>query len=257
VISTASLATRPRAVWFGADDFAVPCAPQKQLSPTILWGFDGFDPAEPTEPTDPWADLSNQELLDAIQTFTTTGKHVLKYSAARAFIFTKLDNHEGKVRCVYTGREVVTKTVPNENDMNIEHTWPQSRGASGVAKSDMHHLFPTDSKANSVRANYPFGEVVEVRWEQGGSKFGLDAQGNEVFEPPEEHKGNVARALFYFSATYDKHIDEAEETVLQQWADADVVDEAERERNDLIAEAQKSRNPFIDHPDLSDRIADF
>ena len=49
--------------------------------------------------------------------------------------------------------------------MNTEHTWPQSKGATGAAKSDLHHLFPTDSKANSIRGNHPFGIVTgAVSW---------------------------------------------------------------------------------------------
>ena len=114
------------------------------------------------------------------------------------------------MKCVYTDREVPGGKLPNNATMNVEHTWPQSKGATGQAKSDLHHLFPTDSKANSTRGSFPFGEVVTVKWTQDGSKFGLDANGNQVFEPPDEHKGNVARALMYFATEYSNNITSAE-----------------------------------------------
>ncbi|MET0402706.1 MAG: endonuclease, partial [Cystobacter sp.] len=171
--------------------------------------------------------------------------------------FTTLDNHDGKVKCVYTGREVATNKIPNSSDMNTEHTWPQSQGATGAAKSDLHHLFPTDSKANSIRGSYPFGEVVDVKWSQNGAKFGKDAQGRNVFEPPDAHKGNVARALFYFSTVYNKPIPDADEAVLKEWNHLDQVDAAEVARNTAIEKHQGNRNPFVDDALLADRVSDF
>ncbi len=119
----------------------------------------------------------------------STGKDVVSYNEARKHIFSDLDVKNGKVKCVYTGREINGGKIPNSSDMNIEHTWPQSKGATGDAKSDLHHLFPTDSKANSTRSSYPFGKVEKVQWSQGGSKFGTDAQGRKVFEPRRRAQG--------------------------------------------------------------------
>ena len=222
---------------------------------------DGFDPTPTTPvpgPTKPpsYEGLKDKALMSALRDAHAKHKD-LGYNQARQVIFTTLDNHDGKVACVYTGREVTTNKIPNSNDMNTEHTWPQSKGATGAAKSDLHHLFPTDSKANSMRSSYPFGEVVDVKWTQGGAKFGKDANGKTVFEPPPEHKGNVARALFYFSTVYNKQIPADDEAVLKKWNQQDKVDAAETTRNNAIEGFQGNRNPFVDDPLLADRIADF
>lgn len=208
-------------------------------------------------PSDPFAGLRDEALERAIQA-SSSNKRVLSYDGARKAIFGDLDVVNGKVRDVYTHREIRGGRVPNSSDMNVEHTWPQSKGATGAAKSDLHHLFPTDSKANSTRSSFPFGEVVDVKWSHpSGAKLGKDAQGRTVFEPPDEHKGNVARAMFYFSATYNKSIPQAEEAVLKQWNKLDGVDTAELARSRRIAELQGNRNPFVEDAALADRIRDF
>ncbi|WP_224244413.1 endonuclease [Hyalangium gracile] len=214
-------------------------------------------PTEPPQTDDPFQGLRDTALLKAIQA-SSDGKHVLSYNEARKAIFTDLDVRNGKVRDVYTHREINGGKIPNSSDMNVEHTWPQSKGATGAAKSDLHHLYPTDSRANSTRGSFPFGKVDKVQWSSpSGAKFGTDAQGRKVFEPPDEHKGNVARAMFYFSAEYNKRIAPEEESVLRQWNKLDVVDTAEIERNRRIAGIQGNVNQFVEHSNLADRIQDF
>ncbi|MBN8228582.1 endonuclease [Corallococcus macrosporus] len=211
----------------------------------------------PPSKADPRYDgLKDQALINAIHDAVSKHKD-LGYNGARKVIFTTLDNHDGVVTCVYTGKEVKTNKIPSSNVMNTEHTWPQSKGATGAAKADLHHLFPTDSKANSIRGNWPFGTVKNVKWEENGAKFGTDEKGRTVFEPPDAHKGNVARALFYFSTVYNKHIPADDEAVLKQWNTLDKVDAAEVKRNDVIETYQQNRNPFVDDASLADRIADF
>ena len=78
-----------------------------------------------------------------------------------------------------------------------------------------------------------------------------------AFEPPENHRGNVARALFYFSVRYKIQIDPLEEGYLRDWHREDPVDAEERKRNDEIFKIQQNRNPFIDEPLLVDDIRDF
>lgn len=154
--------------------------------------------------------------------------------------------------------------IPDIRVINVEHTWPQSRFTGRYSrdtqKSDLHHLFPTDTKINAVRGNSNFGEVSKdlVELSCPEARFGLGTSGSEeVFEPPRQHRGNVARALFYFSIRYDLPIDESEEIILRKWNKEDPVDEAELRRNEEILKAQGNRNPFIDFSDLADRVADF
>lgn len=148
-------------------------------------------------------------------------------------------------------------------EINIEHTWPQSKFSKefpgDLQKGDLHHLFPSNSRANSIRGNHPFGEVEreESPINNCPSRFGLNSQGTEVYEPVASHRGNVARALFYFSLRYKIAIDPTQEAILRKWNQSDPVDDVERNRNNNIFNIQKNRNPFIDFPDLVVAIKDF
>lgn len=154
--------------------------------------------------------------------------------------------------------------IPNNNVMNTEHTWPQSKGSKREpARGDLHHLFPTNSKANSTRGNFPFGEVEgePVGHNCTASKVGDminpftgKSSGRRAYQPPAEHRGNVARAMFYAAARYGYRISDAEEYYLRKWHWDDPVDANEIRRNDEISEVQGNRNPFIDFPELIERI---
>ncbi|MFN3200769.1 MAG: endonuclease I family protein [Bradymonadia bacterium] len=187
------------------------------------------------------------------------------YDRARDFVFRQLHNEGGAVECVYTGERVRTQSVPDPDVMNIEHTWPRSRGAEhSPANSDLHHLFPSISEANSKRGNRPFGEVSQVHWSSGfhaddeqASYLGRDDSRRIVFEPPLRHKGDVARALFYFAVRYETAIDHREEQVLRRWHSLDPPNAEERSRNARVAGVQGNRNPFVDRPELVSEIDDF
>ncbi|MEW6711413.1 MAG: endonuclease [Candidatus Riflebacteria bacterium] len=195
--------------------------------------------------------LSNNSLIakifEKIQRQTA-----LDYTDARRYVMLTVDNYDNYIECIYTGKVISAQTMPKNDVMNIEHSWPQSKGAKGIAKSDMHHLFPTDPVANSTRSSLPFGIVDNPSWEEGGSECDGD-----VFEPRPKYRGNIARALFYFSVRYKYRIDGDEEQVLRKWNKDDPVDANERARNDRVEQIQGNRNPFVDHPELADRINDF
>lgn len=183
----------------------------------------------------------------------TISKHLsIDYSAARREVMLKVDNVDDYIECYYTGKVITAREMPNHTVMNIEHTWPQSKGATGVAKSDMHHLFPTDSVANSTRSSLPFGMVDDPKWANGGSECD-----GKSFEVRKKSRGNTARAIFYFSVRYGKSIASSEEEVLKSWHNEDPVDANEMSRNDRVESVQGNRNPFIDHPELVKNISDF
>lgn len=209
------------------------------------------DQAKGNDLYDPCNGLKDARLKDAL--LKVVRNHVsVGYQRAQDIVFEDTDNYDGYVECVYTGRKLKTSSEPSATNMNLEHTWPQSKGAVGIAKCDLHHLFPTDSKANGIRGNNPFGNVDYATWEEGGSK--TDKQ---VFEVRKEQRGNTARAMFYFSIRYDMRIDPKQEEVLKRWHKEDPVDSNEKKRNDRIQNFQNNRNPFIDRPDFVDIIADF
>lgn len=196
------------------------------------------------------------------------------YDRARKIMFGELDikrdNNGTYVVDVYCGKKFYFNNVNEVSRMhdkvNIEHTWPQSKFnhnfGKDMQKSDMHHLYLTDSQANSVRGNSPFGlvHISENRLGSGEgcgkSLFGMTGRG-EVYTPPASHRGNVARALFYFSMHYNLGISQTEEAILRLWHKADPVDADEIRRHELIAKYQKVRNPFVDHPEIVDRVSDF
>lgn len=196
--------------------------------------------------------LRGAELRDRLQALMTMNRSV-GYQRAQDLVFTSLDNRNGVVTCVYTGRRLETSVEPDPRNMNIEHTWPQSKGATGIAKSDLHHIFPADAKVNHDRGHLPFGKVSFFPWFTGGSSH----LGQDRFEVRREHRGNVARAIFYFAVRYGKNVPPEEEAVLRRWAKEDPVDDAERLRNDRIEGLQGNRNAFVDHPEFIDAIPDF
>lgn len=195
------------------------------------------------------------------------------YTEARQMMFGELfleDMGQGKysLKEVYCNIELdQTKGVgpgkiPNPNFVNCEHTWPQSKFSkqfpSELQKSDLHHLFPSDMRANSTRSNHPFAEVsgkaTHNNCQDSQIGFAIDDHNVKSFEPPREHKGNVARALFYFSTRYKIKIDDLQAKYLKIWNEEDPVDVAEMERNEKIMKLQGNRNPFIDYPELINRL---
>jgi endonuclease I len=199
----------------------------------------------------PTLGLQGDSLVEALQELTAA-QFCNDYSATTTFMFVELDIDNGEVECVYTGRRtpIVGGEKPSETDMNTEHSWPQSLGAEDEpAKCDLHHLYPTDSDTNNMRAAYPFAEVVDVETEtEGGSLFGQDASGATSFEPRDVHKGNVARSMLYFAMRYGHDLSGAEVALYQDWSALDPVDDRETARTEWIAEEQGAQNPYVACP---------
>lgn len=157
---------------------------------------------------------------------------------------------------------------------NREHLWPQSWTSNDAThQTDLHHVFPTDGFVNQQRSNYPMGEVSNATWtSQNGSKLGsckssLGYSGT-VFEPIDEYKGDIARALMYVSVRYYTEDDEWSTSgmtnkseikpwaidMLLKWHADDPVSEKEINRNNAVYAKQNNRNPFIDYPEFADKI---
>ncbi|NEP81835.1 MAG: hypothetical protein F6K39_28975 [Okeania sp. SIO3B3] len=203
----------------------------------------------------------------------------LGYDKARDYMFSELDNDNGVVRGVYSGFEwpiSPNSATPrqdayqNGRGLNTEHSWPQSKGAKGVAKSDLHHLFPAQVRVNSSRGSSPFAEIDDskTRWwfidlERLSSIPGTNIDDYSeataaAFEPREQVKGDIARAQFYFYTIYR---DQAEASFFKQqqdtlcaWNKLDPVDESEKRRSQAIAVKQGNENPFVIDPSLANRL---
>lgn len=195
------------------------------------------------------------------------------YDQARIIMFGERDiqrsANQNYVTDVYCGKKFTFRNTSEVGNMhtqvNIEHTWPQSKFSSkfekGMQKSDMHHLYLTDSKANSQRGNHEFGAAGnapnELSVDNCDNSTLFRGQGGWYFQPPKSHRGNVARSLFYFSVRYNMVISKNQEKALREWHKADPVDATEKEKHDIVAGHQNIRNPFVDFPNLVDQITDF
>ncbi len=205
-----------------------------------------------------------ENALKAALTNLVTGHTSLGYNTARDRMFETIDDGGvDTIECVYIGRKIyaTTRTIAQNQNFNTEHTWPQSFFADEPMVSDLNHLFPSDAVPNSNRANYPFGPVVSnITYNVGGSRLGHRADGATAFEPRDVHKGDVARALFYFMIRYGNlgsYMDAIQENDLRVWNKTDPVSAKEIARNNAIASYQLKRNPLIDHPEFTDRITQY
>ena len=189
-----------------------------------------------------------------------------------------------------------------------EHIWPKSHGfedeAQGGARGDPMHLWPGDSDVNSSLHSNEFYGFVNItnstkagKWEYARDNYvgtsltlGTTISSDEVFEPQDCDKGDIARACFYMVARYNYLSGEDADgidsnnpnlafiqdntsptngymssttrtgnmgilTDLLEWHHLDPVDEFEIKRNDILyRNYTNNRNPFIDYPDWVDYI---
>ena len=220
--------------------------------------------------------LEDAELLVAIQDEYLPSS-VLTYAMARDTMYAKIYNINDSLTCVYSGHRIYLDPTedPTEaafmnganNGINTEHTYPRSKGAeNGNPRSDMHHLFPTRTPVNSARGSFPFFDIndssTDIWFRNNSSQSSIPSSNiidefsesrNGSFEPREDHKGNVARAVFYFYTMYrnqansaDPSFFEIQRTTLLRWHQEDPVDQKEYDRTFQIAAYQDNKpNPFI------------
>ena len=109
-----------------------------------------------------------------------------------------------------------------------------------------------------LRGSLPFGDVVrDVNESASPSLAGKDSRGDRVFEPQDETKGDIARALFYMSIRWGLNISSSEEASLRQWHRNDPVTMNELAQNDEVEMIQGNRNPFVDCPGLVEQVDAF
>lgn len=242
--------------------------------------------------------------------FQIIGPHqVLSYTPGVWEAINTYDLREdGKIWDIYSGISNFTpKTDQDKGEeidqegvvYNREHAVPKSwfnedkTDTNYPMYTDLHHLFPTDRSVNSMRSNYPYGEVDKslkpTKESDGGfSKFGIcdpvigytSKSGKpRVFEPNDEYKGDLARVFFYMATAYESYkngfgkerspknwtsdmftsdvypfFTEWALKMLLRWSQQDPVCEKEIKRNEGIYGFQENRNPFVDYPGLEQYI---
>lgn len=195
---------------------------------------------------------TGRDLFLALNQIITQGQHVSSYQDAKSYLYAAGDNITVQQRSgligAYSNIFVPGKggngnSYREQGDqnqdgfssdfINAEHTWPQSFFNKELPMvADMHHIFPTLSKPNAMRSNYPLGMAtgVVVYQDSAHAKLGVvDVTGTHspadiqrwfnlpwnqqphdiishdlkaTFEPPDVQKGNSARAMLYFYLRY-------------------------------------------------------
>ena len=215
--------------------------------------------------------LTGEQLLDSLRANYTPAR-TIGYGPARDRLYQYEQDTDGALCGVYTGYCIQLtpgqdpSSEADSKGINAEHTWPQSFGAGDEpAQSDMHNLFPAKANVNSARGNKPFGEIPDAQtttWYRDATaqssiptvaldEWSEDRSGR--FEPREDHKGNAARAVFYFYTIYPDAITSAGDAFFEgmrldlvSWNDMDPADDAERARSAWIASPwQGTENPFV------------
>ncbi len=227
---------------------------------------------------------SGQELLDSLVKYYKAPV-LLSQAFARDTLFAKIYAYHDSLTCVYTGDRIYLNPAKDptqdafDKGFNTEHTFPQSLGAMNQAEGDMHHLYPTRVDVNADRGNLPFAEIPDAQtddWYYLGQQLSNPPSTNinlyserkdGFFEPREDHKGNVARAMFYFYTMYKAQADaedpdyfDSQRQTLCAWHLLDPVSEPEWNRTWLIAQHQSDKpNPFVLDCTLPERCycADF
>jgi len=225
---------------------------------------------------------TGQPLIDAVRNLYKPDL-TLGYSRARDTLYSRIDNNGSTLSGIYTdftvslevGKDPSISVFQNEEGINAEHVYPQSKGArQEPGRSDMHHVFPSKVSVNSARGSCIFGDIEDSDtefWFVLGERLSqmpttdIDAYSEKdeescVFEPRESVKGDIARAVFYFYTIYQQLADREDanfflrqKAVLLKWHRVDPVSEKELRRNDLIAFYQGNLNPFIVDTSLAER----
>jgi len=183
---------------------------------------------------------------------------------------------------LYT-RDIIDGTW-NESLWNREHVWCKNH-SNGLyttvqennkgAGSDIHHVRPALMTINSTRSNVPYGIVDKSNATQIGDTGNYF--GNNIFEPSDEIKGDIARILMYVYVRYSSSLNSTYDTItdkrgdlritdivttpsgleedawnlLLSWNDLDPVNYLEMNRNKEGQKLQHNRNVFIDHQEFA------
>ncbi len=213
--------------------------------------------------------LTGKPLIDSLRKYYKPTR-TLSDAGCRDTIYGEIDLINGdSLICVYSGWTIRDfsgdpSTWANANDINPEHTWPESLLDSTKATQDMQHLFPTEMGVNSYRSSLPFGEVPDAStttWSRNnvhqstipGSNIDewSETWSNTRFEPREIQKGKTARAMYYMLTMWQIQDTTlawwtGQKDTLYKWHCQHPANAAESTRTHKVAPHQSNKiNPFI------------
>lgn len=230
--------------------------------------------------------VNNTNFLTALSAliYPHTSTFYGNYDETMIRLFTQRDTTGGQkvTTCVYSSENYVYNEPFVWGYFSREHSychnWMPTNPADGTGAApnnverkeynDQHHLFPTNqNSANAPRSNYPQGDIVGTpSTTYLACKAGNDINGNHVFEPRAQHKGDFARAVMYMATAYNGQNNASgvpqnwklrnpistsipygqDQNLLKKWHFQDLPDAWEISRNDFLDSLQGNRNPFID-----------
>lgn len=211
------------------------------------------------------------ELKQKLREDTYDNYHsTLGYKNARKYMYSYIDNNNGSLEGIYSGYsmpcEYGSMSTSCNPEVNCEHIVPQSFfNENDPMKSDLHILKPEKDAVNSARSNYPFDEIDNdevYKWYKNSTittqkpsdseNWSKLAKSPHRWEPRDEYKGYVARAVFYFYTMYPEYdisrIGNGKN--LLKWNSEFDPTSEEIERNNMVEKYQGNRNPYIDCPEL-------
>ncbi len=162
-----------------------------------------------------------------------------------------------------TNEELESKTEKLEELLpyNCEHVVPQSWfDKKEPMRGDLHHLFTCEMRCNSFRSNNPYFDFPDYGTNYAELIRDECGKLEKNYFEPEVNKGVVARAVLYFLLRYQGEITNnkgyklKDIPMLLKWHKDNPVSLYELHRNQQIFKVQGNRNPFIDFPDLVDKI---
>lgn len=199
---------------------------------------------------------------DLANLITNTHSKVISYSELQTLMKTSdVDpSNPSNLLLIYGSEASGThqRSRPKGGSWNREHVYAKSKGTPNLGTSgpgaDGHHLRPADTSLNSTRGSLLFDDGA-------GAKAYKTSRGG--WFPGDEWKGDVARILMYMYVRYNSRALPLNITmnpntyspdfpdILLKWNVEDPVSAFEIQRNNVVAQTQKNRNPFIDNPYLA------
>ena len=159
--------------------------------------------------------------------------------------------------------------------------------------SDLYHVRPCDSKVNTARGDAPYIDFDDSEFSQYKSSvvefgddgpyklltYGTNSSGGyaSLVEPADEFKGDIARIVAYIYMHYNTNSKTPSQyksltgdlvltkvigfstlskakSKLKEWSNLDPVNDIEKRRNHTVQQIQGNRNPFVDYPELMDKV---
>lgn len=182
-------------------------------------------------------------------------------------LYSEVDRRpDGALYYLYSGEgpkveeQAPTRNTRDLESFNIEHVVPKSWfDAQQPMRDDLHHLFTEERHCNSQRGNLPLREVGSGAEEIQNCGL-MRTENGKAFEP-KAGKGEVARAILYFVTRHPGLVGDSSKEMtaedlpkLLDWHREYPVSDYELHRNEVIQAKQGNRNPFIDYPELVDKV---